>query len=100
MDDKSQNKPLQLKLKHPAKRAWLPYLIGGLLILVVAGLIIYLTVSRNSSEKKQADQLTKQAALGPVVQTAKVIISPPEDSILVDADALPYASATLYAKIS
>ena len=100
MDEKSQHTPLDLKLKHPAKRRGLPYLIGAFLVLVVGILVIILTISRNSSEKKQADNLTKEAALGPVVQTASVIVSPQEDSIQIEGDALPYASATLYSKIS
>src|ERR1035441_8224549 len=101
MDDKSQNiPPLNLKLKHPPKKRGLPYLIGGLLVVVVAVLIIFLTISRSSSEKKQAEQLKSEVALGPVVRTASVIVSPPEDSIMVEGDARPYESATLYSKLS
>jgi membrane fusion protein, multidrug efflux system len=100
MDEKSQHTHLDLKLKHPAKRHTLPYFIGALIVSVVGALIIFLTISRNSSEKKQTESLTKEAALGPVVQTASVIVSPQEDSILIEGDALPYASATLYAKLS
>jgi membrane fusion protein, multidrug efflux system len=100
MDEKSQHTHLDLRLKHPTKRRTLPYFIGALLVSVVGALIIFLTISRNSSEKKQTEQLTNAAALGPVVQTASVIVSPQEDSIQIEGDALPYASATLYSKIS
>jgi membrane fusion protein, multidrug efflux system len=98
MDEKSQNTNSN---QNPApKKRGMAYLIGILLVLLVGGLIIFLTVSRNSSEKKQTEQLTKDAALGPVVQTGSVIVSPQEDSVQVEGDALPYASATIYAKIS
>jgi membrane fusion protein, multidrug efflux system len=100
MDEKSQNTSLDSNLKPAAKGRGPGYLIGILLVLAVGILIIVLTLSRNSSEKREAEQLTKDAALGPVVQTASAIISPQADSIQVEGDALPYASATIYAKIS
>ncbi len=100
MDETSQNTSLNPNEKPAPKRRGSAYLIGLLLVLSVGILIILLTASRNSSERKQTESLTKEAALGPVVQTASTIVSPQEDSIQVEGDALPYASATLYAKIS
>jgi membrane fusion protein, multidrug efflux system len=100
MVDTSQNTSLDSNVKPAPQRRGPAYLIGALLVLAVGILIIILTVSRNSSEKKQTEQLTKDAALGPVVQTASPIVSPQSDSIQVEGDALPYASATIYAKIS
>jgi membrane fusion protein (multidrug efflux system) len=100
MDETSQKTSLDSNWKPAEKRRGPAYLIGILLVLAIGILIIILTVSRNSSEKKQTEQLTKDAALGPVVQTASPIVSPQADSIQVEGDALPYASATIYAKIS
>ncbi len=100
MVDTSQNTSPDSNLKPAAKRRGPAYLIGVLLVLAVGSLIVFLTLSRNSSEKKKVEQLTKDAALGPVVQTTSPIVSPQSDSIQVEGDALPYASATIYAKIS
>ncbi len=100
MDDSSQNTSLNTNVKPTPKRRGSAYLIGMLIVLAVGVLVILLTISRNSSEKKQTEQLESDAALGPVVQTASVIVAPQADSIQVEGDALPYASATIYAKIS
>jgi membrane fusion protein, multidrug efflux system len=77
-----------------------PYLIGALIVIAVGALILFMTMSRNSSEKKQTEGLKADLAKGTLVQTTSVIVSPQEDSILIEGDALPYASATLYAKLS
>ncbi len=77
-----------------------PYFIGAIIVIAVAALIVFLTMSRNSSEKNQTDNLKAEVAKGSVVRTAHVIVSPLEDSVLVEGDARPYESATLYAKLS
>jgi membrane fusion protein, multidrug efflux system len=77
-----------------------PYLIGALIVIAVGALILFMTTSRNASEQKQTEGLKADLAKGTLVQTASVIVSPQEDSILIEGDALPYASATLYAKLS
>ncbi|HET6400438.1 MAG TPA: efflux RND transporter periplasmic adaptor subunit [Candidatus Kapabacteria bacterium] len=77
-----------------------PYLLGGIIVVAIAAIVIVLTVHRNSSEKKQEHELTSEVAKGPIVQTGRVIVSPPEDSVQVEGDARPYESATLYAKLS
>ncbi|HWF44243.1 MAG TPA: efflux RND transporter periplasmic adaptor subunit [Candidatus Kapabacteria bacterium] len=77
-----------------------PYLLGGIIVVAVAALVIVMSLLRNSSEKRQEHQLTADVAKGPIVQTARVIVSPPEDSVQVEGDARPYQSATLYAKLS
>ncbi len=87
-------------MKPAPKRRGFAYFIGALIVSVVGALIIFLTISRTASEKKQTENLTNAAALGPVVQTGSAIMSPQVDSIQVEGDALPYASATIYAKIS
>ena len=94
------NKPSITSQSSTATKQRPPYLLGGIIVAAVAVIVILLTVQRNSSEKKQARQLTAEVAMGPIVQTARVIVSPPEYSIQVQGDARPYLSATLYAKLS
>ncbi|HEY3876725.1 MAG TPA: efflux RND transporter periplasmic adaptor subunit, partial [Candidatus Kapabacteria bacterium] len=93
--------------KHPiyhsttsATRGRPPYLLGGVIVLAVAAIVILMTVLRSSSEKRETQKLTNATAKGPVVQTARVIISPSQDSVQVEGDARPFETATLYAKIS
>lgn len=77
-----------------------PYLLGGIIVIAVAALVIVMTVLRNSNEKKEKQELTTEVANGPIVETGRVIVSPPEDSVQVEGDARPYQSVTLYAKLS
>ncbi len=77
-----------------------PYLLGGILVVIVAAIVILLTVFRDSSVEKQERALDASVAKGPVIQTAPVVVSPPEDTIQVEGDARPYLIATLYAKLS
>ncbi len=88
------NQPAATKQNKP------PYLIGALIVIAVGALILFMTLSRNSSEQKQTEGLKADLAKGTVVKVAPVMVSPPEDSVQVEGDAWPYESATLYAKIS
>ncbi|HEX5316478.1 MAG TPA: hypothetical protein VFX22_07505, partial [Candidatus Kapabacteria bacterium] len=94
MIDKQTNIVQSTTRKRP------PYLLGGIIVIAVAALVIVMTVLRNSNEKKEKQELTTEVANGPIVETGRVIVSPPEDSVQVEGDARPYQSVTLYAKLS
>ncbi len=86
--------------EHTKRTARPPYLMGAIVVAITAIAIVGLLLLRSRSEKADTRQLTQDVARGPVVQTARVIVSPPEDSVEVEGDARPYVSATLYSKLS
>jgi len=82
------------------ERPRLLYAVGVLGVLVVALGVLFLSVVR--SRRVAAESLTRAAAVkaGPRIQTVAVSRSSGERDIVLQGEARPYLSVTLYAKVS
>jgi RND family efflux transporter MFP subunit len=86
---------------NPKKNRNTSVYIGGIVVLAVAILLIVLLSSlRKSSIQAETKTRNESVAAGPFVRVSRVMVSPPSESIILEGDAHPYASVTLYAKIS
>ncbi len=74
---------------------------GGIItLLVAAGGVGALLVARQAGERREARRLQAIAEAGPAVRTARVVRQGGDRGVDVQGEALPYASTTLYAKVS
>ncbi len=76
------------------------YVAGVLAMVVVVGGVGLLAFTRSSATRVEAREREATLALGPHVRVAKTGHSEPERDVTVQAEAQPYASVTLYAKIA
>lgn len=76
------------------------YLWSGIALVVLAAVVVYVTYGRASAVATARDQLQSESARGPQVQTAVATMSPASRTIRLLGDARPYASVTLFAKVS
>ncbi|HEX9081536.1 MAG TPA: efflux RND transporter periplasmic adaptor subunit [Holophagaceae bacterium] len=75
--------------------------LGGIVALVLAaGGVGALLLAREAGQRREARRLQAEVAAGPHVRTAKVRRQGGERGVMVQGEALPYASTTLYAKVS
>ena len=81
------------------KPIWL--YIGGLVALVIAvGGVIFIAASRSMAEEKERNLRTETLDKGPRVRVVDAIMSPAERHLELQGEARPFASVTLYAKVS
>lgn len=74
---------------------------GGIItLLLAAGGVGALLMARQSSERREAQRLKAIAEAGPAVRVAQVALQGGDRGLTVQGEALPYASTTLYAKVS
>lgn len=74
---------------------------GGIItLLLAAGGVGALLVARQAGERREARQLQAAADAGPAVRTARVTLQGGDRGLTVQGEALPYASTTIYAKVS
>jgi len=75
--------------------------IGGLVIMLGAGLTVFLISSKNKNDiKKETADLLKSEQAGPVVRIVRADNGSSGDDIILIGEADPYSSVTLYAKAS
>jgi RND family efflux transporter MFP subunit len=75
--------------------------LGGIITVVVAALGLgAILLARQSGLKQESYRLQAEAAAGPRVRVAKVGLQGAERSLVLQGEALPFASTTLYAKVS
>jgi membrane fusion protein, multidrug efflux system len=73
----------------------------GFIVLIIAGLgVVGLIAANRLSAKREADARRNDLAAGPLVRLHTVSMSDPTRNLNLQGEALPYASATLFAKIS
>jgi RND family efflux transporter MFP subunit len=75
------------------------YIAGGVVLLGGAFILVSLTGTKNSYIKAEAKQRTEAVTEGPHVSVEKVSHSSADSKLTLEGDAVPYASATLFAKI-
>lgn len=75
------------------------YISSGVLVAAAIGIIIFFTLSRNSSVENQIKVRTNETEAGPHVAVGTITHSSAESTIKLEGDAMPYASTILYAKI-
>ena len=74
---------------------------GGIItLLLAAGGVGALLLARQSGQRQEAQRLHAAAAAGPNVRTARIALQGGDRGLTVQGEALPYASTTLYAKVS
>jgi RND family efflux transporter MFP subunit len=78
------------------------FLFGGtVMVLLLAGILIFLILHHRSHIRHEEAQLRKVQQAGPVVVVVVAAhASPPERTLVLQAEARPFLSATLYAKVS
>jgi len=76
------------------------HVFGLLAIVAVAGGVGLLAVSRRAKAQGEERARTSAVEAGPHVSVIDVAAAAPERNLLVQAEARPYASVTLYAKVS
>jgi RND family efflux transporter MFP subunit len=75
--------------------------LGGFLTVVVAALGLGAILwAKQSSQKQEAHQRKAEAEAGPRVRVVKVGVQSSDRGLALQGEALPYASTTLYAKVS
>jgi membrane fusion protein (multidrug efflux system) len=75
------------------------YISSGILVAAAIGIIVFFTMSRNSSVESQIKLRTNETEAGPHVAVGAITHSSAESAIKLEGDAMPYASTILYAKI-
>lgn len=76
------------------------FLVGGLLVLLVTVAIALLFGSRRNRVNAELGTRQASVAAGPRVPVAAARLSPAERSVSLSGEARPYATVTLYAKVS
>jgi RND family efflux transporter MFP subunit len=76
------------------------YLLGLVLIAVVAGSVWYFWQARQQREAQEAKARAAAAAAGPSVQVAVAVRGPGVRRLPLVGEALPYKSTTVYSKVS
>ncbi|MEI8134006.1 MAG: efflux RND transporter periplasmic adaptor subunit [bacterium] len=83
---------------RPKSRA---FLFGGIILLIVAcAAYLYLSISKGHATHDDATEREKDASAGARIRIAQVTPASPERMINLPGEVRPYASVTLYAKIS
>ncbi len=74
---------------------------GGIIVLVVAaGGVGGMLLAKQAATRRQARHLQAALAAGPYVRTARITLEGGARGVTVQGEALPYATTTLYAKVS
>jgi RND family efflux transporter MFP subunit len=74
---------------------------GGIItVLLAAGGVGALLMARQSGERREAHRLQAATEAGPIVRTGRIALQGGDRGLVLQGEALPYASTTLYAKVS
>lgn len=75
-------------------------IVGGVVVLLLVGVLVILVLHHRHALRKETKLREEKLRAGPqvLVQTARE--SPPEQTLTLQAEARPFATATLYAKVS
>jgi RND family efflux transporter MFP subunit len=73
---------------------------GVAIMLLAVGGVVWIALTRSAAAREEARRREQAVELGPHVQVVAVGRSPAQREVTVQADAQPYATVTLYAKIS
>lgn len=82
------------------KRPTLFYLVGMCGVLVTLGGVLVLVTSRKAEAERETISRQQALARGPAVRVARATQAPTVRQIELQGEARPYASVTLYAKVS
>jgi RND family efflux transporter MFP subunit len=95
MSEAGKREPMSIQ-----KRTKWVYVIGVVgVIAAIAGVLVIAT-SRQAAADRQGRERVDEAAKGPRVRVARAQLSPPLRKVELQGEARPFASATLYAKVS
>lgn len=76
------------------------YLWSGIALVILAGVVVYVTHGRASAVATERGELQSESTRGPRVEAAVATMSPASRDIRLLGDARPYSTATLFAKVS
>ncbi len=82
------------------KRTKWVYVVGVIGVLGALGGVVLIADSRNAAAERESQQRTSELARGPRVRIARAELSPPVRKLELQGEARPFASVTLYAKVS
>lgn len=87
--------------EQPTKRSFGKLLIGGILLVVIAGVLYFLlSAAKDSRTKADSDSRSKEAIVGTQVRVSPVMSSASDRTIAIAGEVRAFTSVTLYAKIS
>ncbi|MCU1280321.1 MAG: efflux transporter, family, subunit [bacterium] len=82
------------------KRTKWVYVIGVVGIIATLAGVVLIATSRRAAADREGKERTDELAKGPRVRVAKAQLSPSVRKVELQGEARPYASVTLYAKVS
>src|SRR4051812_41029227 len=89
----------EISKAHPARRG--PLRIAAVALVAGAALAsVLLGAARRRAEGHEAEQRARTLAQGPLVQTARVTVSPANRKVTVSGEVRAFREATIYAKVS
>lgn len=82
------------------KRTKWVYVVGIVGVLAALVGVVLIATSRQAAADRESRQRSDEVAKGPRVRVARAQLSPPVRKLELQGEARPFASATLYAKVS
>src|SRR5690349_1074315 len=82
------------------KRTKWIYVVGVFGVIAALAGVALIATSRNAEAEREGRARTEEMAKGPRVRLAKAEMSPPVRKLELQGEARPFASVTLYAKVS
>src|SRR5262245_2651623 len=76
------------------------YVVGAIGIVVALVGVAFIATSRSAAADREGQQRQAELAKGPRVRVARAQLSPPARKVELQGEARPFASVTLYAKVS
>lgn len=82
------------------KRTKWVYVVGVAGMVAALAGVVFIATSRNAAAEREGRARSEEVAKGPRVRVARAQMSPPVRKLELQGEARPFASATLYAKVS
>ncbi|HXU70587.1 MAG TPA: efflux RND transporter periplasmic adaptor subunit [Polyangia bacterium] len=82
------------------KRTKWVYIVGVVGVIGALVGVVVIATSRQAAADREGKERTEEVAKGPRIRVARAQLSPPMRKIELQGEARPFASATLYAKVS
>jgi RND family efflux transporter MFP subunit len=76
------------------------FLVAALILLAPIAALLWMGQHRRAVVRDDRARLTKESDAGPLVRVAKVETAPPTRELTLTGEAIPYTTATLYAKVA
>src|SRR3954467_4391189 len=85
---------------NPDKKTKWVYVVGIVGVIAAIVGVVLIATSRQAAADREGKERGDELARGPRVRVAKAQLSPPVRKVELQGEARPFASVTLYAKVS